>query len=546
MRLVVFLLVLITQVQAYSQQKTVGLLKYEDGVDEGLKLFTSVNDRYTYLINSCGEVINEWISEAANTKLVSYLMDNGNLISAIVVNDGSFIGPGKTGRLEIVNWDNELLWSTDFTGDGPYGMHHDIEVMPKGNILLTLWDRVSKDEAIALGRDSLLISGELWPETIMEIAPVYPDTFTIEWQWNLRDHIVQDIDSTLPNYGVISDNPHLVDINYLTDFEDDWIHANAISYNPARDEIMLSSRGFDEIWVIDHSTTTEEASGHIGGQSGRGGDLLFRFGNPVSHGVDAIQLLDGQHDIRLIDQTDSLATFTVFNNNDTDPNRYSELVIFKALLDSVGQYQLSASGDFIVSDSIFRFDDDGTFDSRFMSSFELLPNGHYLVCSAIKGLYLEYDSDFNEIWRYASPINLFGIASQGDSTNGTTFKLIRYSSDDPIFDGLDLSAKAKSIETGNIEYLCDQLTSLANPLVKESDFISFYQNPIANQLNISFHSYGEYRINVFGVTAQLEDQFDFKGTELKHYLKGQAGLKTILIEDKNAQHSFVIKILKID
>jgi len=41
--------------------------------------------------------------------------------------------------------------------------------------------------------------------------------------------------------------------------------------------------------VIDHSTTTAQAAGHSGGTYGKGGDLLYRWGNPnaYQHGTAA-------------------------------------------------------------------------------------------------------------------------------------------------------------------------------------------------------------------------------------------------------------------
>src|SRR5262249_12700676 len=71
-----------------------------------------------------------------------------------------------------------------------------------------------------------------------------------------------------------------------------------VAYNAELDQVMMSVYEFSEIWVIDHSTTTAEASGHKGGRSGRGGDLLYRWGNPRAYRAGAVkdQRLFGQHD----------------------------------------------------------------------------------------------------------------------------------------------------------------------------------------------------------------------------------------------------------
>ena len=77
------------------------------------------------------------------------------------------------------------------------------------------------------------------------------------------DHLIQDFDSTLSNYGVISDHPELLDINLVSlDLAalgySDWTHSNSIDYNEELDQILISSRNMHEIYIIDHSTTTEE------------------------------------------------------------------------------------------------------------------------------------------------------------------------------------------------------------------------------------------------------------------------------------------------
>ena len=81
------------------------------------------------------------------------------------------------------------------------------------------------------------------------------------------------MDSLLPNYGQVSAHPELVNINlgqFTNPVEGDWLHPNVIDYDPVIDQIVFSSIHLDEIFIIDHSTTTADAASHSGGNSGMG------------------------------------------------------------------------------------------------------------------------------------------------------------------------------------------------------------------------------------------------------------------------------------
>src|SRR5262249_39710100 len=82
----------------------------------------------------------------------------------------------------------------------------------------------------------------------------------------------------------------------------DWTHVNAIAYDVDRDQIMLSVRTFSEFWMMAHSTPPAEAAVHPGGRGGRGGDLLYRWGNPQAYraGSKEDQQLFAQHDAHWI------------------------------------------------------------------------------------------------------------------------------------------------------------------------------------------------------------------------------------------------------
>ena len=104
-------------------------------------------------------------------------------------------------------------------------------------------------------------------------------------------------------YGDLNSNPGKIDINYSLDnppggnFFDggDIMHANGLDYDPLNDVIYLSVNYFDEIWVIDHSTTTEEAQSNSGGNYNKGGDLIYRFGNPTTYNSLGNKLFDKNH-----------------------------------------------------------------------------------------------------------------------------------------------------------------------------------------------------------------------------------------------------------
>ena len=107
----------------------------------------------------------------------------------------------------------------------------------------------------------------MWPESITEIAPE-GEGGTVVWEWHAWDHLVQNVDASLPHFGEPADHPHRLDVNYAnvgggggpgSANSGDWMHANAVNYNPTLDQ-RDRARRFNEIWIIDHSTTTEEAA----------------------------------------------------------------------------------------------------------------------------------------------------------------------------------------------------------------------------------------------------------------------------------------------
>ena len=70
----------------------------------------------------------------------------------------------------------------------------------------------------------------------------------------------------------------------------DFLHFNSIDFNPQLNQILLSVRNFNEIWIIDHNTSSLQAKSHKGGKCGKGGDLIYRWGNAKASNLSLIHI----------------------------------------------------------------------------------------------------------------------------------------------------------------------------------------------------------------------------------------------------------------
>ena len=262
-----------------AQDPTVGLIYNSPGAFPGYTLFTSLTNTGIFLIDNCGKVVHKWQDDKTVANWM-YLRKDGSLVRTAKsrsVNSSIFHGGGGE-LVQILDWEGNVTWEYSYANDS-VRLHHDIALLPNGNILMLAWENFSDQEAIGQGRDpDLLSSGFLSPEHIIEVQPVGQDSGTIVWEWHVWDHLIQDFDSTKPNYGVVADHPELFDLNYINPFLSlqyasggDWMHANSVSYNLELDQIMLSLQRWNELIIIDHSTTREEAASHTGGRYGKGG-----------------------------------------------------------------------------------------------------------------------------------------------------------------------------------------------------------------------------------------------------------------------------------
>ncbi|WP_179339111.1 aryl-sulfate sulfotransferase [Winogradskyella ludwigii] len=454
-------------------QETIGLV-YNDVNkmnSEGYTLFKPTTDNRVFLINNCGEVVNQWDSTDQSTSNI-YFLENGTLL----LSSGTYA--------EIRDWNNNILWSLSYVELG-FATHHDIAPLPNGNFLVTVRDVYSKNEMLAEGLDISFPDDNLELERIVEIEPVGVDSANVVWEWKIFDHLVQDFDNSKPNYGVVANNPQLLDFNYGT--SSNLIHANAINYNEDLDQIVFSARNLNEIYIIDHSTTTLEASTHVGGIYGKGGDILWRWGNPEVYdkGTALDRKLRGQHDVKWISEGPYQGKISVFNNVGYGNDLMASSVHVIDQNDTDGFYNLN-SGRFLPNNYFWSWD--GSINNTVMHGgkkcgLQMMSKGNALINESAKGRITEVDNMGNVIWVYIIPVaNNSDFSQFSQPVTNEAFRATRYSVDFSGFDGVTFN------NTGIIEDVNSISTDCINRLSVDDSYIvnlNVYPNPTKDILNFT-------------------------------------------------------------
>jgi len=293
---------------------------------DGYALYNSNNSSTAYLIDAEGDIAHVW-SCPTQANYAMALRDNGNIVRGCKHDSNQLNGAAIGGKVQELDPEGDVVWEFVYS-TSEVVTHHDLCLMPNGHVILTAWEVVEEEALEELGYEG---EGDKLATHFIEVAQSGTGG-EIVWEWHIMDHLVQDVNPELSNYGQISDHVGLLDINLPTGGggppgggggpsgggASDWFHVNGVDYNAGLDQIVFSSRFLSEIFVIDHSTTTEEAAGHTGGNSGKGGDFLYRWGNPENYGAEGPQVITAAcHDARWIadDGRPNGGFIQVFNNS---------------------------------------------------------------------------------------------------------------------------------------------------------------------------------------------------------------------------------------
>jgi hypothetical protein len=525
-------------------QTTVGVLTMTEEVSEGYTFFSPFSSTSAYMVDNCGNLINEW-DRGTRPGLSAYFLDNGLMMRTYKISPiGPYTSASNAGGIELVNWDNEVVWNFEINNSTQLS-HHDAVMMPNGNILILVWELTFRDELIEIGRDpnEIAVEGFMWSEKIFELQPVGTDDAEIVWEWHINDHLIQDFDSTQLNFGVVSDHPELFDINQPdlnsgnSNATRDYFHFNAIDFNPALDQILISIRNSDEILIIDHSTTTEEAAGHTGGRYGRGGDLLYRWGNPSAYKIAPLddQMLFGQHGVNWVQEgLDDEGSILIFNNGNGKPGPdCTQIQLLTPPQSSPGFYERNADMPFGPDRAVTIFGDapGETFYSAFLSNAFRLDNGNTLINSGSPGRIFEITPEREIAWAYEIPLSGNTPIPQGiNANNNGNFRAYKYALDFPGFDGIDIVAGAP-IEVNPVD--CQLLTS-----TDDIDLDSFEVRYISQSNTIIVNSEGNDITQVLlkDLQGRTVEQIDYTDAEIRLHSLHPTGIyiATLVLEEGEA------------
>lgn len=534
-----WLLLVICVLNVRAQERTVGLLKNTREGNDSYTLIAPLFNNSAYLINDCGEAVHAW--QSTNRPGAStYLLPNTHLLKSEYYPESTFTIGGVGGIIKVLDWESNVVWEYQISNDS-LSHHHDVYPMPNGNFLVLVWHKREEAEVLANGRDeelyhSLIVSEEIW-----EVKPIGSNEGEIVWKWSSWDHIVQDVYPDKPNYGQVNDKGR-INLNYAEGLSAgrEWLHMNSIEYDEVNDFVIVSVRHFHETWVIDHSTTMEEAKSESGGNYNQGGKVLFRFGNSRTYGGETEQKFFGQHDVRVLESNLGYLKLKVFNNGATREPSKSQVDLVEITFEN--GFENDSNGDFAANYSNWITPTQDFFYSSITSGAQLLDDGNRLLTTlGASGRLIEFNTETKEInWQYISPITGDGAVEQGvdpvspDPTKSNTlFKAINYES---TYSGLKLNEFNMSptpLELNPLRSPCEVV--LSDPLT--SIKVQVYVNEEKN-IVVRGDFEDRYQLSFYTLDGKVLIHEEIEGNTFKCYSGIPQGLVIVKLTNATSSRTF--------
>ena len=311
-----------------------GLRFYDNRALAGYTLYQSDNN--AVLVDNCGRLVHQWTEVAA--RFHPKLLPNGNIVYIEIFSE----------KIIEKDWDDNIVNEINVSASN-IDPDYEVITLENGNYLCLGRRSFSVSQFNQLGYD-YGNSGVGTPNQVDVVMELDRLSGNIVWLWDISDHVIQERDSNAANFGDVSEHPELFNMDAIATF--DWTFEesfmiNGFDYNPELDQIALSIRKMSEVVIIDHSTTTQEASGHTGGTYGKGGDILYRWGNPQNYGRGSSgnRRLFFQHNPNWIEYGEHAGKIIMYNNGLGGPF-FSTAPIIDPPMDGNGNYILEDGQSF--------------------------------------------------------------------------------------------------------------------------------------------------------------------------------------------------------
>lgn len=333
--------------------------------------------RSCYLYDVDESLVHTWAS-TYNAAGSAHLMRDSSVLFSGRNPNGWSGGVLQGGQFQIIKWDGEVVWDFNYACS-EYCPHHNFEIVyytddqdEVPHVLASCYEKVSGTSRL--------------PDKIVEIEPTGRTTGEVVWEWHAWDHRTNDPN----NHPELFKSPSERQMG-------DWTHINSVSYNRELDQIVLGVKSFYEFVIIDHSTTTEEAAGHSGGDYGMGGDLLYRWGRASNYGCSGGDYLSGHHGSVWIPK--------IFPGTSLEVPGGGNVIIYHNNRDEVTEVIPPGDGDGIYprdpNEAWGPSSPTWTFDINASSnegSVQRLPNGNTFICNSGRSMY-EVTPSGQEVWR---------------------------------------------------------------------------------------------------------------------------------------------------
>ena len=307
---------------------------------DGLTLFAPSLGFSAFLIDMNGQIAHQWdIVEPGGQNTVWFvdMLPNGNLMAMVHQPAGDappFVFKG--GIVMELDWDGNVVWQFDDPD-----LHHDVRVLPNGNLLLLRAEAVPDDLVPQLQGGLAGTEGDsVWTDYVVEATR----DGEIVWEWHAWEHLDPEVEVRNPS-----------------DTRLEWTHGNSVDQNEDGDA-LVSFRNTNAVVRVDRAT----------------GQVAWRLGAPA---------VGQQHDASFLPSGNVL----VFDNG---PHRLDNSLPYSRVI------EVDPATDEVVweyFDPFFM-----NFLSPFISGAQRLANGNTLITEGNFGRIFEVNAQAQIVWEYIS------------------------------------------------------------------------------------------------------------------------------------------------